>query len=74
MEEIEIPNGAMAFIEGMFYKIDNQSRVFHWGSEWTRSAVKISAINHHLNENAVLIKSMYSTISEWNDYHNCSGE
>ncbi len=65
MEEIEIPQGAMAFLEGVFYKISNGRVFYHGTGGWVTSTKTEREIKEHLRTHPDLVASVFNTVREW---------
>jgi len=74
MEEIEIPEGSMAFLEGTFYKIDSKSRVWRWQDKsWRRSLRAAHEVQDHIKHNPSIVSSIHSIVREWDDKYKSIG-
>ena len=69
MEEIEIPNGAMTFYLGMFYKI-NMDKLFHYkNGEWRRSSRSIENVKRNIKKEPNILILIQCTVLAWNKHN-----
>lgn len=75
MEEIEIPIGAIAFIEGVFYKINENSRVFRWvDGVWKTAPRTYQEIKSHIDRHPNILTSIQDITLEWIEHYHYKGK